>query len=193
MCDRIEEEAKALSGSIREKIHVRRAFLLSSAGCLCTYCHNAPPGGLSGLGKIASVVSIEAQNGESLAADAIQVLQRKALGQQLAMHVAGMKPLYLDAASIDAEHLAKERALLLQQASETGKPANILEKIVEGRLKKFYEEFCLLEQKFVLNEDITVAQALLQFSQDHSLAHPLTISAFSRVQCGEGIDATSDV
>ena len=182
-----------LSGSIREKIHVRRAFLLSSAGRLYTYCHNAPPGGVSGLGKIASVVSIEAPNGESLEDRAIQALQETALGQQLAMHVAGMKPLYLDATSIDAEHLTKERTLLHQQASKSGKPSNIVEKIVEGRLKKFYEEFCLLDQKFVLDDDRTVAQVLLQFSQDHDLPHPLTISAFSRMQCGEGIDLTSDV
>ena len=192
MSDRIQECLTQLSASIREKIHLRRVFQLETSGRIFHYCHNAPPGEIPGLGKIASVVAVESAKREALSESTLQALLRARLGQSIAMHVAAMKPLYLSKESVDADHLSKEVELLKTQAAEAGKPSNIVDRIVEGRLKKFYEEFCLMQQPFVVEEGVSVEKALLNFGKEQGLLAPITIAKFVRIQCGEGCGPSSE-
>ena len=131
----VEEKLTDLIASIGEKLQLRRAEGLSvENGLVATYTHNAVA---PGLGKIGVLVALES------AADATKLA---ALGKQLAMHVAAASPQALSVETLDPDLLARERSVLSDQARSSGKPEDIVEKMVEGRLRKFYEEVALLEQ-----------------------------------------------
>jgi elongation factor Ts len=102
------------------------------------------------------------------------------IGRQIAMHVAATNPASLSEADLDPTLIAREKAVLTEQARASGKPEAVIEKMIVGRMKKFYEEVCLLQQKFVVNPDITVGQA----AKDAGV----TVTAFARLAVGEGID-----
>lgn len=180
-----------LSGTIREKINIRRAYSFTTTGQFFTYCHNPPPSAVSGLGRIGCVVSLESKDKSPLTTKTIDVLKETQFGSQLAMHVAGMKPLFLDKETVDKDRLEHEMALLKQQALTSGKPEAIVDKIVNGRMNKFYEEFCLMQQPFLMDEEKTVAQQLNAFLKDNKIIDSITIGAFLRVHCGQGMNTES--
>ena len=104
------------------------------------------------------------------------------LCNDVAMHIAAMSPLYVSREEVPADVLEKEKAILSEQMANEGKPADMIEKIVEGKLSKFYEDMCLLEQRFIKDEDLTI-QKFLE-SKIASLGENMRIARFSRMQIG---------
>ncbi|MGC2413612.1 MAG: translation elongation factor Ts [Stellaceae bacterium] len=168
-------ELTELVARIGENLVLRRAQRLAVAhGVVASYVHNslAP-----GLGKIAVLVALESEAaGEALAA----------LGRQLAMHVAAANPLYLDIAGVPAAALDRERAVLREQALASAKSEAIAEKMVEGRLRKFYEEAVLLEQVFVIDGERRVGKVVEAAAKDAGA--PIRVAGFVRFALGEGIE-----
>ena len=168
-------ELTELIARIGENLVLRRAQRLAvTRGVVASYVHNslAP-----GLGKIAVLVALESDAAEEPLA---------ALGRQLAMHVAAANPLYLDIAAVPAAALERERAVLREQARATAKSDAIAEKMVEGRLRKFYEEAVLLEQVFVIDGERRVGKVIEAAAKD--LSAPIRVSGFVRFALGEGIE-----
>jgi elongation factor Ts len=171
----VAETIKEMIGSIGENMTLRRAAYLSvGKGAVATYMHNtiAP-----GLGKIGVIVALES------AGDAEQL---KGFGKQVAMHIAAANPQAVDIESLDKALIERERAVLMEQAKESGKPTAVIEKMVEGRLRKFYEEVVLLAQAFVHDPDTTVAKAVA--AAEKAAGAPIKIAGFYRFALGEGID-----
>ena len=150
------------------------AMLSVKDGVVATYIHN---GVADGLGKMGVLVSLETIGGHD---------EARAFGRQVAMHVAATNPLALTAEEVDPAAVERERAIFTEQARESGKPDNIIEKMVEGRIRKFYEEVVLLKQAFVLNPDITVEQAVKE--AEKTIGAPVKITGFVRFALGEGIE-----
>lgn len=162
-------------GTIGENMSFRRSAKLSvGKGAVAVYVHNAAA---EGLGKIGVLVAIETE-GDANAA--------KAIARQVAMHVAATSPLALTAEEVDPTAVEREKAIFAEQARESGKPDNIIEKMVEGRMRKFFEEVVLLKQAFVINPDQTVEQAVKEAEKD--IGAPAQITGFVRFALGEGID-----
>ena len=176
----VVETIKDAIGTIGENMSLRRSAKLSvSSGAVATYVHNAV---VDGLGKMGVLVAIETTGDAEVA---------RAFARQVAMHVAATNPMALTADEVDAAAVAREKDIFSAQARESGKPENIIEKMVEGRLRKFYEEVVLLKQAFVLNPDVTVEKALKDAEAD--IGAPAKIAAFVRFALGEGIEKeTSD-
>jgi len=171
----VAETIKEMIGSIGENMSLRRAAHLSvTNGVVASYMHNmiAP-----GLGKIGVIVALESTG------DAEQL---KSFGKQVAMHIAAANPQSVDADSLDKAVIERERAVLTEQAKESGKPAPVIEKMVVGRLRKFYEEVVLLAQAFVHDPETTVATALA--AAEKAVGAPIQITGFYRYALGEGID-----
>jgi len=152
----------------------RAAYLSTDKGVVASYMHNtvAP-----GLGKIGVIVALDS------AGDAEQL---RSFGRQIAMHIAAANPQAVDVESLDKALIERERAVLAEQAKESGKPANLIEKMVEGRLRKFYEEVVLLAQAFVHDPEMTVAKAMA--AAEKSAGAPIKIAGFYRFALGEGIE-----
>ena len=162
-------------GAIGENMSFRRSAKLDvSKGAVATYMHNAIS---EGLGKIGVLVAIET-DGDTGAAGAV--------ARRVAMHVAATNPLALTAEEVDPAAIEREKAIFAQQARESGKPDGIIEKMVEGRMRKFFEEVVLLKQSFVINPDQTVEQAVNEAEKD--IGAPAAITGFVRFALGEGID-----
>ena len=171
----VEEELPHLIATIGENIVLRRMTRLSTdQGGVFSYVHNALG---PGLGKIGVIVTLAS----SAPADVLT-----ALGKQLAMHVAAATPLYLDIASVPQAALDRERDVLRDQARATGKPDSVIEKMVEGRLRKFYEEFVLLEQIFVVDQETKISRVVEQASKAASA--PIRVASFARFALGEGVE-----
>ncbi|MFC4625293.1 translation elongation factor Ts [Daeguia caeni] len=171
----VTQAAKDAVATIGENITFRRSAALSvPQGVVATYIHN---GVADGLGKIGVLVGIETA-GDIEAANAF--------GRQVAMHVAAINPLALTAEDVDPAAAEREKAIFIEQARESGKPDNIIEKMIEGRMRKFYEEVVLLSQAFVVNPDLTVAAALKE--AEKAIGAPAKITGFVRIALGEGIE-----
>jgi len=171
----VADTIKEMIGSIGENMTLRRAAYLSAAkGVVASYVHNAIA---PNLGKIGVTVALES-------AGAAEKLQ--AFGRQLAMHIAFANPQSIDVGSLDKALVERERGILTEQAKESGKPANVIEKMVVGRLRKFYEEVVLLAQPFVHDPDLTVEKALVAAEKEADA--PIKITGFYRFALGEGID-----
>ncbi len=112
--------------------------------------------------------------------------QLKSFGRQIAMHIAAANPQAVTIDSLDKAVIERERAVLTEQAKESGKPAQVIEKMVEGRLRKFYEEVVLLAQAFVHDPETTVAKAVAE--AEKAAGAPIKITGFYRYALGEGID-----
>jgi elongation factor Ts len=164
-----------LVAKIGENMTVRRSTALSvSPGVVSSYIHNATA---ADLGKIGVLVALESSgNPERLAA----------LGKQLAMHVAAASPVALDADSVSPELAARERAIYADQARESGKPENVIAKMVEGRMRKFYEESVLLSQTFVIDGETQVSKVVENVAKE--IGAPIKVVGFVRYQVGEGIE-----
>jgi len=171
----VADTIKEMIGSIGENMTLRRAAYLSAAkGVVASYVHNAIA---PNLGKIGVTVALES-------AGAAEKLQ--AFGRQLAMHIAFANPQSIDVGSLDKALVERERGILTEQAKESGKPANVIEKMVVGRLRKFYEEVVLLAQPFVRDPNLTVEKALA--AAEKEAGAPIKITGFYRFALGEGID-----
>jgi elongation factor Ts len=129
------------------------------------------------LGKLGVLVAVETTGNQEAA---------RAFARQVAMHIAATNPLALTAEEVDPTAVEREKAIFSDQARQSGKPENIIEKMVEGRLRKFYEEVVLLKQAFVMNPDVTVEKALKDAEKD--IGAPAKITSFIRYALGEGIE-----
>jgi elongation factor Ts len=171
----VTETVKDAVGTIGENINFRRSAKLTVPhGVVATYVHNAVA---DGLGKLGVLVAIETTGNEHAA---------NAFARQVAMHVAASNPVALTAEEVDPALVEREKAIFSDQARQSGKPEAIIEKMVEGRLRKFYEEVVLLKQAFVLNPDITVEKALKDAEKE--IGAPAKIVAYLRYALGEGIE-----
>lgn len=171
----VAEELTELVGRIGENLVLRRVTRLSvGEGHVASYVHNslAP-----GLGKIGVLVALESAAGGDVLGP---------LGRQLAMHVAAANPQYLDIAAVSAAALEREREVLRGQAETSGKAADIVERMVEGRLRKFYEEAVLLEQVYVIDGESRVGKIVEAASKAAGTA--IKVAGFVRFALGEGID-----
>ena len=171
----VSDTIKDAIGTIGENMNLRRSAMLTvESGAVATYIHNAVA---DGLGKLGVLVAVETTGNADAA---------RAFGRQVAMHVAATNPMALTAEQVDATAVAREKAIFTEQARGSGKPDNIIEKMVEGRLRKFYEEVVLLKQAFVINPDLTVEAALKAAEKD--IGAPARITGFVRMALGEGIE-----
>lgn len=169
------EALTELVASIGENMNIRRTAVLSvSQGAVAAYMHSASA---PNLGRIGVLVALES----SAPAD-----QLAAFGKQIAMHIAAAKPEALSRDQVDSSSLERERAVLTEQAKASGKPDNVIEKMVEGRINKFYEESVLLEQQYVITGEGTVQQAIDAKAKE--LGAPIKLTAFTRFALGEGIE-----
>jgi len=171
----VAEELTELVGRIGENLVLRRAQRLAvGKGLVASYVHNslAP-----GLGKIGVLVALESEAG----GEAVETL-----GRQLAMHVAAANPLYLDSAAVPGSALDRERAVLREQAQGSGKTEAIVDRMVEGRLRKFYEEVVLLEQIFVVDGESRVGKVVEAAAK--AAGKPIRVAGFVRFALGEGVD-----
>ena len=171
----VEDSVVDLVATIGENIGFRRSTGLSvENGAVAGYVHNqvAP-----GLGKIGVLVALESTG------DAAKLNE---LGRHLAMHVAAAQPQFLDVASVDAGVLEREREVLSEQARVSGKPEEIVEKMVEGRLRKFYEEVVLSEQTYVVDGETKVSKVIEAATQE--IGAPVTLAGFVCFTLGEGIE-----
>ena len=175
----IADYVTAMVGTVGENMSVRRtASLTVGEGVVASYVHNqARPG----LGKIGVLVALESSGD----ADALN-----AFGRQVAMHVAAANPLALTEADLDAAVVARERAVYAEQARDSGKPANIIDKMVEGRMKRFYQESVLLSQTFVIDGENSLEKAAKNAEVDAGA--PVRVAGFVRFQLGEGIEKEED-
>ncbi len=165
----VAEELTQLVATIGENMTIRRAKVLSvPSGAVATYVHSALR---PGLGKIGVLVAVEAKD----EGDAVLTL-----GRQVGMHIAAARPEALDITGVDASALEREKAVLSEQARASGKPENIIEKMVEGRIRKYYEEVVLLEQVWVHDGESRV-KAVAQKAG-------VKLAGFARFSLGEGID-----
>jgi elongation factor Ts len=171
----VTDTIKDAVATIGENMSFRRAAKLSvPAGTVASYIHNAAA---DGLGKMGVLVALETSGNAEAA---------RAFGRQVAMHVAAANPLALTVEELDPAVVAREKEIFADQARQSGKPENIIEKMVEGRLRKFYEEAVLLKQAFVLNPDLSVEKALKEAEKEIGAA--AKISGFVRFALGEGIE-----
>jgi elongation factor Ts len=160
--------------TIGENMALRRVRRLEvKNGVVLSYVHGALA---PGLGKIGVLVALESTGDHAKLA---------AVGRQIAMHVAAANPQYLDTASVDKAALERERDVLREQARASGKAEAILDKMVEGRLRKFYEEVVLLEQTYVIDGESRVKQVVDAAAKE--LGAPVRVAGFVRFALGEGI------
>ncbi len=170
-----QETLTELVAKIGENMNYRRVETLSvSSGLVATYIHNAVT---DKTGKIGVLVALES----TAPADKLT-----ALGRQIAMHIAAARPEALSRTDVDTSKLDRERAVLIDQARASGKPENIIEKMVEGRLNKYYEEVCLLEQVFVVDGETKISAVVENAAKEAGA--PITLKAFTRFALGEGIE-----
>jgi elongation factor Ts len=171
----VAEELTHLIATIGENMALRRAKRIAVAtGVVVPYVHSplAP-----GIGKIGALVGLESSaDGGTL----------QSLGRQLAMHVAAANPSYLDTASVDRATLDREREILRERARQAGKPDAIIDKIVEGQLRKFYEESVLLEQIYVVDGESRVGKVVEAAAKEAGA--PIRLVGYARFKLGEGIE-----
>ena len=168
-----------LIATVGENMLVRRsARFVVGQGAVSSYVHNATA---PNLGRIGVLVAIEG------AGDQAKIQE---LGRKIAMHVAATAPLSLSTDDLDPAAVEREKTILTEQALESGKPAGVVEKMVEGRIRKFYEEVVLLKQAFVMNPDQTVEQLVAETAK--SLGSPLKVTGFVRLALGEGVEKKTD-
>lgn len=170
----VEEELTNLIAVIGENMQIRRVeHVCVENGVVATYIHNKIA---DSLGKIGVVVAFEGGKSDSL----------KAAGKQIAMHIAAANPQYLNIEDIPSDVLARERAVVSELARSSGKPEAVVEKMVEGRLRKFYEEVVLLEQVFVIDGESKVKDVVAKAAKDCGC--DVKLAKFVKFVLGEGIE-----
>lgn len=171
----VKDTLTTLIATIGENMSLRRSAKLAvNDGIVATYVHNAIG---DGLGKIGVLVALESTGDKA---------KLEALGKQIAMHVAAANPAYLDSSSVDPEVLEREKNVIRETAKEQGKAADIIEKMLEGRVRKYYEEVCLIEQIFIMDGETKISKVIENASKD--VGAPVKLAGFARFQLGEGIE-----
>ena len=171
----VGEKLTDMVATIGENMTLRRAQALHVGdGVVASYVHAAVA---PGLGKIGVLVALESTGDKE---------KLSALGKQIAMHVAATNPRSVAIESLDAEEVERERAVLTEQAQESGRPDDIIAKMVEGRLRKYYEDVVLAEQVFVIDGETKVAKVIEATAED--VGAPVAIAGFVRFALGEGIE-----
>ncbi len=171
----VGEELTQLVATIGENMSIRRAqFIAVSDGVIGSYIHGPVEPGLGRIGVLAGLQS---------SGDAGSLEE---LAKNMAMHVAASNPQSVSTDDLDPTMVARERAVLVEQARESGKPENIIEKMVEGRLRKYYQEVVLNEQIWVKDNDLRVSKVLAAAAE--AAGAPVEVSGFSRFALGEGIE-----
>jgi elongation factor Ts len=171
----VADEITHLIANIGENMNFRRSVALTAQnGAVASYIHNsiAP-----NMGKIGVLVALESTGDKA---------KLESLGKQIAMHIAAANPLALSSDKLDPALVAREKAVFSEQAAASGKPADIIGKMVEGRLRKYYEEVCLLDQLFVVDGENKISQVLANAAKD--IGAPVTISGYVRFALGEGVE-----
>ena len=172
---KVDDAIKAAVATIGENMTLRRAAMVSvPSGSVASYVHSAVA---PGLGKIGVIVGFKSTGKPDKLAG---------IGRQVAMHVAAANPLAVRAEELDQDVVTRERAVYAEQARDSGKPEAIIEKMVEGRIRKFYEEVVLLSQAFVVDTEKTVAQALKAAEVD--VGGPIEVTKFEVFRLGEGVE-----
>jgi len=171
----VTEELTNLIATIGENMSIRRIEVIEvGEGAISSYIHNAVA---DDLGKIGVLVALES------GADAGKL---DAIGKQIAMHVAASKPQAVSKEGLEPAVIERERNFLAEQARESGKPEDIIEKMLEGRMRKFYEDVCLLEQTFVIDGETKVEKVLVSAAKD--AGGPIQVANFGLFVLGEGIE-----
>ncbi len=171
----VTDKLTNMIATIGENMDFRRvATLQVDEGVVASYMHSAQK---PGLGKIGVLVGLQSGGDQEKLAE---------FGKQLAMHVAASNPLALSTQDVDQEELERERKVLTEQAHESGRPDDIIAKMVEGRLRKYFEEVCLLEQTFVIDNESKVGKAIEAFAGE--LGAPVAVAGFIRFALGEGLE-----
>ena len=166
-----------LIATIGENMQLRRAVKVSvEQGAVALYLHNAQG---EGVGKLGVLVGLEGAGDQAVL---------KEVGRKIALHVAGTPtpPLALTPADLDPAAVEKEKKFLTEQAMESGKPREIAEKMIEGRIRKWQEEVVLLKQPFVMNPDQTIEQLIAETAKQ--VGSPVSIKGFQRLMLGEGVE-----
>jgi elongation factor Ts len=165
----VGEELTHMVATIGENMNIRRARVLTvSQGAVATYMHSAVK---PGLGKIGVLAAVEGPG---------EIATLETLGRQIGMHVAAASPEALDTSAVDPAALEREKAVLTEQARASGKPDNIIEKMVEGRIRKYYEEVVLLEQVWVHDGESRVKAVVKKAGAE--------LKGFARFKLGDGIE-----
>src|SRR5882757_454899 len=173
----VSELVTNMIATIGENMRLRRSARLTvSQGAVSLYVHNAQS---EGLGLLGVIVALEGAGDQSAL---------KEVGRKIAMHVAGtpMPPLALSTDDLDPAAVEKEKKFLTEQALESGKPIGVVEKMIEGRIRKWQEEVVLLKQPFVMNPDQTIEQLIAETAKQSG--SPVALTAFVRFALGEGVD-----
>lgn len=169
-----EERLTDLIAKIGENMNLRRAAMLKvDKGVVASYLHNCCG---NNLGKIGVLVALEST------ADKAKLEE---LGKHIAMHIAASAPLFLDVASVDPAAVEHEKAIFAEQAKASGKPENIIEKMVEGRVRKYYDEVVLEEQAYIMDPDKKVKQIVAETAKE--LGTEIKLAGYIRFKLGEGL------
>jgi elongation factor Ts len=171
----VADEVTNLIATIGENMNLRRCAKLSvDQGVVASYIHNslAP-----NLGKIGVLVALESTGDQA---------KLQELGKQLAMHIAAARPEAVNIEDVDTSSLERERSVLAEQARASGKPEEIIAKMVEGRLRKYYEEVVLLEQTYVIDGETKVRKVIENAAKEAGA--PITVKGIVRFVLGEGIE-----
>ena len=175
----VDEHIAEMVGKIGENMALRRAQGVSvEEGAVASYVHGQVT---PGAGKIGVIVGLKSSGDKA---------KLEALGKQIAMHVAAARPLAARVEDIDPAILEREKTILADQARASGKPENIIEKMVEGRLRKFYEESVLLEQIFVIDGETKIAKVIENAAGD--VGAPIEFVGFERLELGDGVEVNED-
>ncbi|HBF32742.1 translation elongation factor Ts [Rhizobium sp.] len=171
----VTDTIKDAIATIGENMALRRAALLEvEHGVVATYVHNAAG---DGIGKLGVLVALKSLGDKAVLTS---------IGRQVAMHIAATNPLAIRAEEVDQAVAERERAIFIEQARESGKPDAIIEKMVDGRMRKFFEEVALLSQAFVVNPDLTVGAAIKEAEKEAGAA--IEVVGMARLLLGEGIE-----
>lgn len=171
----VADTLTGLISTIGENMNLRRsAYVSVENGVVVPYIHTAT---VPGMGKIGVLVALEST------ADATALQEA---GKKIAMHIAAANPRFLDVASVDADTIAHEKSIYEEQAKNSGKPEAIIAKMVEGRMRKFYEEVVLLEQAFIMDPDKKIKDVLAETAK--AVGADVKLVAFERFGLGEGIE-----
>ena len=169
-----DEEVKTQIGVIGENINIRRISSLHiNKGLIVSYIHNLIA---NDMGKIAVLIGFESVASHE---------KLNEIGKQIAMHIAAAKPDSLNIEAVEPTKLAREVDVLKEQARASGKPESIIEKMMEGRIRKYYEEVVLLEQAFVMDDKVKIKDVVAKFSKENG---ETTISGFKLYILGEGLE-----
>jgi elongation factor Ts len=175
----VQDMITNLIATIGENMMLRRAArFVVEPGAVATYIHNATA---PDLGRIGVLVALKSEG------DKAKLVE---LGRKIAMHIAATQPMSLSTDDLDPAAVERERAIFVEQAAASGKPPAVVEKMVEGRIRKFFEEVVLTKQAFVMNPDQTVEQLVAETGKQ--IGSPIELVGFTRLALGEGVEKKTE-